>query len=64
MSRRTKRQFRRTKRLPASSRKPSLKLTPGDIEAISEELVAYHRLFHLMFQRREQRSWSMFYLCG
>ena len=64
MSRRTKRQFRRTKRLPASSRKPSLKLTPGDIEAISEELVAYHRLFHLVFQRREQRSWSMFYLCG
>jgi hypothetical protein len=36
---------RRSNKRPASGRKPSLELTPGDIEAISDELKAYHRLF-------------------
>jgi SRSO17 transposase len=39
-------------------------LWPGDIEASAEELIAFHRLFHECFQRREQRQWSLFYLCG
>jgi SRSO17 transposase len=55
---------RRSNKRPASGRKPSPKLTPGDIEAISDELTAYHRLFHAVFQRREQRYWSLVYLCG
>jgi hypothetical protein len=64
MSKKTNRRSYRSKKRPASGRKPSLKLTPGDIEAISDELVANHRLFHVAFQRREQRYWSLFYLCG
>jgi len=56
--------FRRSNKRPASGRKPSLKLTPGDIEAIHDELRTYHRLFHAVFQRREQRYWSLVYLCG
>lgn len=52
------------KKRPASSRKPSYKLTPGDVEAIRDELIAYHHLFDSVFQRREQRYWSLFYLCG
>ena len=55
---------RRSNKRPASGRKPSLKLAPGDIEAIRDELRAYHRLFHAVFQRREQRYWSLVYLCG
>jgi len=55
---------RRSNKRPASGRKPSLKLALGDIESISDELRAYHRLFHAVFQRREQRYWSLVYLCG
>jgi len=55
---------RRSNKRPASDRQPSLKLTPGDIDAIRDELRAYHRLFHAVFQRREQRYWSLVYLCG
>ena len=31
---------------------------------MAEELVAYHREFRDLFQRREQREWSQFYLQG
>jgi SRSO17 transposase len=31
---------------------------------MAEELVSYHALFHDLFQRREQREWSAFYLRG
>jgi hypothetical protein len=55
---------RRSNKRPASGRKPTSKLAVGDIEAISDELKAYHRLFHGVFQRREQRYWSLVYLCG
>jgi len=55
---------RRSNKRPASGRKPSPRLPPGDIEAIRDELRAYHRLFHIGFQRREQRYWSLVYLCG
>src|SRR5512136_2270670 len=54
---------RRSNKRPASGRKPTSKLALGDIEAISDELKAYHRLFHAVFQRREQRYWSLVYLC-
>jgi SRSO17 transposase len=41
-----------------------MNLAPRDLEAMAEELVTYHALFHDLFQRREQREWSAFYLRG
>jgi SRSO17 transposase len=65
MSRKSKRQFQRGKhKPPASGRGPSLRLSQRDVEASADELVAFHRLFQPLFQRREQRQWSAFYLCG
>jgi SRSO17 transposase len=34
------------------------------VEASAEALLAFHRLFAACFRRREQRHWSLFYLCG
>ena len=58
--------FRRriSRQPPASGRKPVLKLTARDVAACVDELLVYHREFHPFFQRREQREWSLFYLCG
>lgn len=39
-------------------------LAPRNVEAMAEELVTYHERFHDLFQRREQREWSAFYLRG
>ena len=64
MSKKGTRQRRRLKTPPPSGRKPSLNLAPRDVEAMAEELVAYHREFRDLFQRREQREWSQFYLQG
>jgi SRSO17 transposase len=65
MNRKTVRSKRRVGRQPpASGRKPSPKLTAQAIEASAEELIIFHRLFRACFQRREQRQWSLFYLCG
>lgn len=64
MSKRTGHKKQCRKQRPASSRKPTYKLAPGDIEMISDELIAYHHLFDSVFYRREQRYWSRFYLCG
>ena len=64
MSKKGTRQRRRLKTPPPSGRKPSLNLAPRDVEAMAEELVAYHREFHDQFQRREQREWSQFYQRG
>ncbi len=64
MSGTTKRNSRGWTEPPASGREPSWRLTPGDVDAIAEELIAFHRLYRPVFQRREQRQWSVFYLCG
>lgn len=65
MSRKTVRSKCRVRRRPpASGRKPSPKLPSQAIEASAEELLACHRLFRACFRRREQRQWSLFYLCG
>ena len=41
-----------------------MNLAPRDLEAMAEELMTYHTRFHDLFQRREQREWSAFYLRG
>lgn len=53
-----------TQKPPASGRRPVLRLTQRDVQATTDELVWFHHLFHIVFQRREQREWSLFYLCG
>jgi len=52
------------KQAPASIQPPKIKLISQDKEIMCQALVDYHRLFHDCFQRREQRQWSAFYLCG
>jgi SRSO17 transposase len=64
MKKKIKRQFRRLRRPPASGRKPTVRLTEQDLDTIRSDLSVYHRRFHTVFQRREQRDWSLFYLCG
>jgi SRSO17 transposase len=39
-------------------------LTPGDLDALVEELRAYHAIYSPLFQRREQREWAGQYLHG
>ena len=43
---------------------PTLALVPEDLEALLDELHAYHALYSPLFQRREQREWSEKYLHG
>ena len=65
MSTKGQHQRRRLKETaPPSSQKPSKNLAPRDLEALAEELVAYHGEFADLFERREQREWSEFYLRG
>ena len=65
MSKKGQRQRRRLQeQAPPSGQKPSGNLVARDLEAMAEELVAYHAQFHDLFQRREQREWSAFYLRG
>jgi SRSO17 transposase len=49
---------------PPSGQPPVMKLAPRDVEAMAEELVTYHTMFHDLFQRREPRAWSAFSLRG
>ncbi|HEY4723360.1 MAG TPA: hypothetical protein VII92_16005, partial [Anaerolineae bacterium] len=51
-------------RPPASGRPPSSPFRLEDIDTSAEELIAFHNLFQDCFSRREQRQWSLFYLCG
>ena len=64
MSRRTKRGRLHSKKFPASARKPSRPLTARPVEALHDELITFHHLFRLVFQRQEQQHWSAVYLCG
>jgi len=43
---------------------PTLDLVPEDLEALLDELHAYHAIYSPLFQRREQREWSEKYLHG
>ncbi len=62
---RTAKPKRKSCRLPpASGRAPSSKLSEADWQALSDELIRYHRRVRDVFERREQRRWSIVYLCG
>ena len=65
MSRKNKRTYRRASRKPpASGRQPVCRLTARDIATSAEVLLAFHQRFQDLFARREQRDWSLVYLCG
>jgi SRSO17 transposase len=55
---------RATRRPPASGRPATGHLNDRDIATSGDELIAFHRPFQALFQRREQRDWSRLYLCG
>jgi SRSO17 transposase len=65
MSKKGQRQRRRLEQqAPPSGQKPEMNLAPRDLGAMAGELMTYHAQFHDLFQRREQREWSEFYLRG
>ena len=49
---------------PPSGRPPLINLAPRDVEALADELLAYHALFAPLFVREEQRHWALTYLHG
>jgi SRSO17 transposase len=49
---------------PPSGRPPEHNLAPRDVEALADELLAYHAHFAPLFQRSEQRKWALAYLNG
>lgn len=55
---------RAPRRPPVSGRRPICRLTARDVAASAEELLAFHQRFEHLFARREQRAWSLLYLCG
>jgi SRSO17 transposase len=62
---RTAKPKRKGRRLPpASGRAPNSKLSEADWQALSDELIRYHQRVRDVFGRREQRRWSIVYLCG
>ena len=53
-----------SRRIPASGRTPSDRISGRDVMMSREELQIFHRQFQPLFQRREQREQSWLYLCG
>ena len=49
---------------PPSARPPEVNLLPSDVEALADDLVAYHAEFAPCFRRAEQRHWALAYLQG
>ena len=49
---------------PPSGRPPDHNLVPRDVDALADELVAYHAYFAPLFHRSEQRTWALAYLQG
>jgi SRSO17 transposase len=65
MSKKGQRQRRRLHaNAPPSGQQPLMHVAVRDVEAMAEELVTSHTTFADLFQRREQREWSAFYLRG
>lgn len=50
--------------VPALASPPKVNLAPRDVEALVDELQAYHAIFSPLFRRREQRAWGLQYLHG
>jgi len=50
--------------VPPSGQPPQQPLSPREVRATAQELVAYHEAFKDLFARSEQRQWSLFYLRG
>lgn len=46
---------------PPSGQPPIINLAPRDVEALADELRAYHAHFAPLFQRAEQRHWALTY---
>src|SRR5262245_2346906 len=51
-------------RPPVRGPKASSRLPTHTVETSAEALLAFHQRFAACFRRREQRQWSLFYLCG
>lgn len=49
---------------PPSGQPPLINLAPRDVDALADELLAYHAHFAPLFQRSEQRTWALTYLQG
>jgi len=49
---------------PPSARPPLVELVPEAVEALHDELLAYHAAFAPLFRREEQRRWALKYLEG
>ena len=49
---------------PPSGRKAKLNIAPLDVEGLIDELKNYHSLYCSLFQRQEQRHWSLKYMEG
>jgi SRSO17 transposase len=49
---------------PPSGQPPVINLAPRDVEALADQLLAYHALFAPLFVRQEQRHWALTYLHG
>src|SRR5262245_12139981 len=49
---------------PPSGQPPVINLAPRDVEALADDLLAYHAAFAPLFQREEQRQWALTYLQG
>lgn len=49
---------------PPSGRPPTINLAPRDVDALADELLAYHAHFAPLFQRQEQRQSALAYLQG
>jgi SRSO17 transposase len=49
---------------PPSGLPPIINLAPRDVEALADELLAYHAQFAALGERAEQRQWALTYLQG
>lgn len=49
---------------PASGRKPKQRISQRDVALSAAELLNFHQHFAPLYTRREQRHWSLLYLCG
>lgn len=49
---------------PPSGREPRLSISPRHVRDLTNELKEFHSIFSPLFQRQEQRHWSLLYMQG